>query len=81
MKNFPEGFKTGSDSIPILPYGMMAKLVVQYYHNCCHKQPDTVVAMLRQDVWVIRAREIVATIKQRCRICLERQGMCRTADG
>ena len=76
VKNFPEGFKTGGDKIPTLPYWKMAKLVVQYYHDRCHKQLDDVVAMLRQDVWVVQARKITATIEQRCRICLERRKRC-----
>ena len=70
-RNFPEGFSSGKDNIPILPYGTMAKLVVKYYHDRFHKEPDTIIAHVRQDVWIIKARKIAATLDQMCRICLK----------
>ena len=72
VSNFPEGFSSRKN-IPILPYGPLAKLVVAYYHDKYHKEVDTIVAHVRRDVWVVKARKIAASIDKACRICLERR--------
>ena len=72
VSNFPEGF-SDNDNIPILPYGALSKLVVAYYHDKFHKEVDTIVAHVRRDVWVVKARKIATSIDKRCRICLERR--------
>ena len=43
-----------------------------FYHNKYHKETDTIVAHMRRDVWVIRARKIAMTLDVRCWICFER---------
>ena len=72
VSNFPEGF-SNKENIPILPYGPLSKLVVAHYHDKFHKEVDTIVAHVRRDVWVVKARKIAASIDKRCRICLERR--------
>ena len=72
VPNYPEGFST-NDNIPILPYGTLSKLVVGYYHYKFNKEVDTIVAHVRRDVWVVKARKIASGVDQKCRICLERR--------
>ena len=72
VKNFPESF-SGNSEIPIIPYGVLAKLIVLHYHDKYHVDVDTVVAHVRRDVWVIKVRRIAAAIDSRCRICLEKR--------
>ena len=72
ISNFPESF-SNKDKIPILPYGPLSKLVVAHYHEKFHKEVDTIVAHVRRDVWVVKARKIATSIDKRCRICLERR--------
>ena len=68
VKNFPVSFSSNS-SIPILPASSLGKLVVLHYHNKFHKEPDTIVAHTRSDVWVVSCRKIASNIDSRCRIC------------
>ena len=68
IKNFPLTFARDSD-IPILPYGTLAKLIVQHYNDKKHTDIDTVVAMVRRDVWILKARKIATEIDKRCIIC------------
>ena len=68
VKNFPIGFSTNSD-IPIIPYGDLAKLIVLYHHKKHHRDVDTTVAMVRQEVWPIRARKIASEIDSKCKFC------------
>ena len=72
VKNFPVSF-TGNSEIPIIPYGVLAKLIVLHYHDKYHVDIDTIVAHVRRDVWVIKVRRIAAAIDSRCRICLEKR--------
>ena len=72
VSNFPKGFSSNNE-IPILPYGALSKLVVAHYHSKFHKEVDTIVAHVRSDVWVVKARKIASSIDQKCRICLERR--------
>ena len=68
VKNFPVGFSTNAD-IPIIPYGDLAKLIVLYYHKKHHRDADTTVAMVRREVWPIRARKIASEIDSKCKLC------------
>ena len=72
VKNFPIGFSTNSD-IPIIPYGQLAKLIVLYHHQKHHKDVDTVVAIVRKEVWIIKARKIASEIDSKCKICKEKR--------
>ena len=72
VPNFPEGFSSNTD-IPILPYGPLSKLVISHYHNKFHKDVDTIVAHVRRDVWVVKARKIASSIDLKCRLCLEKR--------
>ena len=69
VKSFPVGFSSNSH-IPILSPSPLGKLVVLHYHNKFHKEPDTIVAHTRRDVWVIRCRKLASSIDSRCRMCL-----------
>ena len=69
VKNFPVGFSTNSN-IPIIPASPFGKLIVSYYHNKFHKAPDTIVAHVRADAWVINCRKLASTIDRRCRVCI-----------
>ena len=68
VKNFPQGFST-NQNIPILPYGVLAKLILVHYHNKYHNEVDTIVAHARRDVWIVKARKIASFIDIRCLIC------------
>ena len=72
VKHFPVGFSK-SENIPIIPYSKFGKLVVHYYHNIYHREVDTIVGHVRQDVWVIGIRRIAANIQHKCLICIERR--------
>ena len=72
VRNFPESF-SGNMEIPIVPYGVLAKLIVLFYHNKYHVEVDTVVTHVRRDVWVVKVRKIAAAIDSRCRFCLEKR--------
>ena len=74
-KIFLISFST-NEIIPIMPYGNLSKLVVRYYYNKYHKDVNTTVTHIRGDVWVIKARKIMAAIDSKCRICLERRHRC-----
>ena len=41
-----------------------------HYNEKHHRDMDTVVAMVRRDVWIVKARKLVAEWDHRCRICL-----------
>ena len=72
IKNFPVSFSHNQD-IPIVPDSAFGKLIVRYYHDKYHKDIDTTVALVRHDVWVIKARKFATQIDKRCRICLEKR--------
>ena len=69
VKNFPVGFSTKSQ-IPILPASPLGRLAVLHYHNRHHKEPDTIVAHTRMDIWVVSCRKIASSIDSKCVICL-----------
>ena len=69
VQNFPINFSNNS-RIPILPASSLGKLAVSHYHNRHHKEPDTIVAHTRKDVWVVSCRKIASSIDSKCRICL-----------
>ena len=69
VKNFPLRF-AGNNNIPILPASSFGRLVVLYYHNRFHKDPDTTVAHTRNDVWVINCRKFASSIDSKCKICI-----------
>ena len=72
VKNFPVSFSS-DNKIPIIPYGVLAKLIVLFYHDKYHREIDTIVTFVRSDVWVVKARKIASAIDIRCRICLEKR--------
>ena len=72
VRNFPVGFSE-KRNIPILPYGVLAKLVVLHYHDKHHREADTIVTLVRNEVWPVKARKIASSIDSRCRICLEKR--------
>ena len=69
VKNFPIAFSRNTN-IPILPASLLGKLIVRFYHNKFHKEPDTVVAHVRNDVWVIQCRKLASNFDRMCKICL-----------
>ena len=69
IRNFPVGFSS-NPSIPIIPYGVLAKLVVLFYHTRHHREVDTTVTFVRNDLWVVKARKIASGIDARCKFCL-----------
>ena len=72
IKNFPVGF-AAFDRLPIIPYGILAKLIVLFHHDKHHRDADTTVSFVRNDFWVIKARKIASAIDARCRICKEKR--------
>ena len=57
VKNFPIQFTKNSE-IPVLPCGAFGKLVVLYHHNRHHRDVDTVVTLVRREVWPIKVRKL-----------------------
>ena len=68
VANFPVGFSK-DNQLPIIPYGVLAKLIVLHYHDIHHREADTIVTFVRNDVWPVKARKIASAIDARCRIC------------
>ena len=68
VKNFPIQFTKNSD-IPVLPCGAFAKLVVQYHHNRHHRDVDTVVTLVRREVWPIKVRKLATAVDSKCVDC------------
>ena len=69
VKNFPVSFSGHSNDVPVLPYGGLAKLVVEHYHNKYHREVDTIVSYVRNDYWVIKCRKIASSVDNKCRDC------------
>ena len=61
VKNFPVGYDVGNP-VPILPYGVLAHLVVLRHHNRHHRDVDTTVVVSRAEAWSVKARKIAASI-------------------
>ena len=72
MKNFPVGYDVGNP-VPILPYGVLAHLVVLRHHNRHHRDVDTTVVVSRAEAWSVKARKIAASIDAKCRLCKEKR--------
>jgi hypothetical protein len=68
VKNFPIGFP--KNEIPIVPFGVLGRLIVLYHHDRHHREVDTIVSMVRHDAWVLKARKLASSIDIRCKICL-----------
>ena len=69
VKNFPVSFSS-KQQIPVIPCGNFAKLIAQYYHDKYHTDIDSVVAHVRNYVWIIKIRKVVSDIDKKCKICL-----------
>ena len=69
VKNFPVSF-SNNVQIPVIPYGILAKLIAKHYHNKYHTDIDSVVAHIRNDVWVVKIRKLVSSIDKYCKFCL-----------
>ena len=76
IKNFPVTFTSNSD-IPILPSGNLAKLIVRFYHDKRHTDIDTVVAMTRRDVWILKARRLATDLDKKCVICKNKRKLLK----
>ena len=68
ISSYPIGFGIKHE-VPIIPYGPLGRLVLLHYHDKHHRDVDTVVAIARADIWVIKARKLAAEWDNRCRIC------------
>ena len=65
VKNFPVSFTKNND-IPIIGNDSFGRLIVQKYHDRFHRQVDTIVSHVRNDVWVVGARKIASSIDRKC---------------
>ena len=75
VTNFPISYE-GNYEVPIVPYGPLGRLIMLHYHDKHHRDIDTVVAVARADVWVVKARKLGAEWDNKCKICLiKRQRM------
>jgi len=69
MKNFPTSFSSNKN-IPVVPSGNFTKLIALFYHNKYHTDIESVVAHIRNEVWIIKIRNIVTEIDKKCKLCL-----------
>ena len=69
VSNFPISYD-GNYEVPIVPYGPLGRLIMLHYHDKHHREVDTVVAVARADVWVVKARKLAAEWDNKCKICL-----------
>ena len=69
VSNFPVSYD-GNYEVPIVPYGPLGRLIMLHYHDKHHRDIDTVVAVARADVWVVKARKLGAEWDNKCKICL-----------
>ena len=69
MKNFPVSFSSNKN-IPVIPSGSFAKLIALFYHNKYHTDIESVVAHIRNKIWIFKLRNIVTEIDKRCKLCL-----------
>ena len=72
VRNFPVAFGLHQE-IPIIPSGPLAKRILLWYHDKYHCDVDTIVAHVRQDCWVVKARMYASIWDRRCRICKEKR--------
>ena len=54
----------------MVPYGVLAYLIVKHYHDRYHKDIDTIVTHVRNEVWIPRVRKIATAVDKRCKVCL-----------
>ena len=82
IKNFKISFH-GEHSIPIIPNGRLAHLIVDYYHRkYLHPDVDTTMTYVRANVWVIEGRRIATKIDKKCVGCkLKRSVLCSQVMG
>jgi hypothetical protein len=81
VSNFPVSYDAKYE-VPIVPYGPLGRLIMLHYHDKYHRDIDTVVAVARADVWVVKARKLGAEWDNKCKICLiKRQRMAGQAMG
>ena len=71
VKNFPVAFGL-QEEIPIVPSGPLAKKILLWYHDKYHCDVDTIVAHVRRDCWVVKARMYAAIWDRRCKVCMEK---------
>ena len=69
VSNFPVGFDE-IRNVPVVPYGPLARLIMLHYHDKLHRDIDTVVAVARADVWIVKARKLASEWDNRCKLCL-----------
>ncbi len=69
IKNFPVSFSSNKN-ILIIPSVNFAKLIALFYHNKYHTDIESVVAHIRNEVWIIKLRNIVTEIDKKCKLCL-----------
>ena len=69
IKNFPVSF-SNKEKLPVVPYGPLAKLVAKHYHDKYHADIDSIVAHIRNDVWIPKIRKLVSEFDKRCKFCL-----------
>merc|ERR1711867_161241 len=69
MKNFPVSFSSNKN-IPVVPSGNFAKLIALFYHNKYHTDIESVVAHIRNEIWILKLRNIVTEIDKKCKLCL-----------
>ena len=74
VTNFPISYE-GNYEVPIVPYGPLGRLIMLHYHDKHHRDIDTVVAVARADVWVVKARKLGAEWDNKCKIKIKRQRM------
>ena len=81
VSNLPVSYD-GKYEVPIVPYGPLGRLFMLHYHGKHHRDIDTVVAVARADVWVVKARKLAAEWDNKCKICLiKRKKMSRQVMG
>ena len=72
VRNFPIGYFKNS-AISMIPYGVLAKLLVLHHHDRHHREIDTTVEFVRNETWPIKAMKIAFAIDAQCRICIDKR--------
>ena len=68
IKNFPASFNNGTN-VTILSASPLARIIALHFHNKYHKEVDTIVAIIREQFWIIGCRKIVSSIDYNCAVC------------
>ena len=74
VTNFPI-HNGGKYKVSVVPYGPLGRLIMLHYHDKHHRDIDTVVAVARPNVWVVKARKLGAEWDNKCKIKIKRQRM------